>query len=258
MNILRGNTKGFLSRQRKDVQNLQKLISTAHNKQTINTARQLVRNLSQCKLTDTESNILGKGLYYAVTPNKIPYEDFIWATELACQTIHDQGKKAESCNVVAGILKTEQHHKRQQHTRKTGRHNHTASKGRTTVILDRDKYTSKIEELLKDSNTYKILKKDPTEQIKKTLKALLKPQMNDNKKTKEAYNHLVPTATITPSIYSTPKPSLAHCRKYRISHVQPFKISKTLQTTLKKQVKVEPDEILISHVSLFHCSQTPR
>lgn len=84
MNNLRGNTKGFLSRQRKDM--LKNLISSSPqpviSKHLLSTGQ--LRNLSQCKLTDTDLNILGKGVNHAVTPDKIQYEDFILATELAC------------------------------------------------------------------------------------------------------------------------------------------------------------------------------
>ena len=54
-----------------------------------------MKNLSERQLTQTELKVLSRGLNYAITPNKMPYGDFILATELACQSINKQGKKAE-------------------------------------------------------------------------------------------------------------------------------------------------------------------
>uniref|UniRef100_A0A667ZFG8 Reverse transcriptase domain-containing protein n=1 Tax=Myripristis murdjan TaxID=586833 RepID=A0A667ZFG8_9TELE len=80
-----------------------------------------------------------------------------------------------------------------------------ADKGRTTVILDTTQYEMQMKEMLMDHHTYEILKKDPTEEKKRKLKALLKPLLSENKIDKQTYNHLIPTANITPRIYGTPK-----------------------------------------------------
>uniref|UniRef100_A0A3P8S1J5 Uncharacterized protein n=1 Tax=Amphiprion percula TaxID=161767 RepID=A0A3P8S1J5_AMPPE len=78
-------------------------------------------------------------------------------------------------------------------------------KGRTTVIMDTDTYKQQLTNMPQDRNISKILKKDSTEQKKRTLKTLLKPLLGTNKITQEAYNHLIPTANVTPRIYGTPK-----------------------------------------------------
>lgn len=48
-----------------------------------------------------------------------------------------------------------------------------AHKGNTTVALDRDNCIGKINELLNDSNTYAIVKKDPTNKIINNLREFL-------------------------------------------------------------------------------------
>lgn len=48
-----------------------------------------------------------------------------------------------------------------------------ADKGNTTVALDKDDYFGKMNELLSDSNTYTIVKKDPTNKIINNLRDLL-------------------------------------------------------------------------------------
>uniref|UniRef100_A0A3Q1EYH3 Uncharacterized protein n=1 Tax=Acanthochromis polyacanthus TaxID=80966 RepID=A0A3Q1EYH3_9TELE len=80
-----------------------------------------------------------------------------------------------------------------------------ANKGRTTVIMDTDTYDKQLTNMLENRNTYEVLQKDPTEEKKRTLKTLLKPLLELNKITPEAYSHLTPTANVTPRIYGTPK-----------------------------------------------------
>uniref|UniRef100_A0A8C6K692 Uncharacterized protein n=1 Tax=Nothobranchius furzeri TaxID=105023 RepID=A0A8C6K692_NOTFU len=80
-----------------------------------------------------------------------------------------------------------------------------ADKGRTTVVMDREKYKQQMKQMLEDKNTYEILKKDPTENIKKNMKKLLKPLHEKGKITEKMYKHWIPTANITPRIYGTPK-----------------------------------------------------
>uniref|UniRef100_A0A3P9MD15 Uncharacterized protein n=1 Tax=Oryzias latipes TaxID=8090 RepID=A0A3P9MD15_ORYLA len=78
-----------------------------------------------------------------------------------------------------------------------------ADKGRTTVIMDTEQYEKQMNEMLQDRNTYEVLKRDPTEAKKRKLKTILK-QLQEEKKI-ETYNHLIPTASIIPRIYGTPK-----------------------------------------------------
>ena len=80
-----------------------------------------------------------------------------------------------------------------------------ADKGRTTVIMDTEQYEKQMINMLDDKDTYEILKKDPTQEKKKKLKALLNPLVDERKIDKDNYKYLVPTASITPRIYGTPK-----------------------------------------------------
>ncbi|KAJ0060592.1 hypothetical protein NL108_016444 [Boleophthalmus pectinirostris] len=112
-----------------------------------------VCNLTQRKITETETNILARGLNFATTPNKIPIEEYILATELACQKIPNQGQKAELRNTVTGILKTaklprsnitKEERKAINHMKKDNTITILpADKGRTTVILDTKTYEQK-------------------------------------------------------------------------------------------------------------------
>ena len=46
-----------------------------------------VVNISKYKINDDQTRVLGKGLNYAVTPDKLPVEDFVVATEQACRSL---------------------------------------------------------------------------------------------------------------------------------------------------------------------------
>ena len=50
----------------------------------------------------------------------------------------------------------------------------TADKGVAIVVMDREEYNKKAQELLEDGGTYKILEADPTNKVKNRLVSLLK------------------------------------------------------------------------------------
>lgn len=80
----------------------------------------------------------------------------------------------------------------------------SADKGRTTVFIGTDKYKDKILQL-QGNDAHEVLKKDPTEDYKNNLKALLKPLLNENMIVKPSHSHPVPTANFIPKIFSTPR-----------------------------------------------------
>lgn len=174
-----------------------------------------IHNASKHTLTAAERSVLSKGLNYAVTPKNIPYEDFILATELACEKYRTKKEKQHYAMRLQVFLKTarpppsnitkEEARAIKSLTRNKEITILPADKGRATVILDTEKYEEQMRDMLNDTNTYEDLKKYPTEEKKNKLKALLKPLLNDNKIKKQTYNHLLPTANIAPCIYRTPK-----------------------------------------------------
>ena len=174
-----------------------------------------MKNISQHQLSEAEKSILARGLNFAVTPKRIPTEEFILATELACERITDPGDKAALRNEVAGILRTARlppdniTPDERAAIRTLGKNRDVtilpADKGRTTVVMDSTRYDTQMTTMLTDTQTYELLTKDPTEDKKNQLKKLLRPLLNNGKIDKKTYNHLIPTASITPRIYGTPK-----------------------------------------------------
>ena len=51
-----------------------------------------VKNLSKRELTVTERDVLSKGAGFAISPERIPYNDYIVAMEQACKSISSKGQ----------------------------------------------------------------------------------------------------------------------------------------------------------------------
>ena len=81
----------------------------------------------------------------------------------------------------------------------------TADKGVAMAIMDQQDYTNKAQALLQDTNTYKVLPKDPTPQLKNKLITLLKDFKQTGGLTTQKYKQLYPTSAVPPKFYGLPK-----------------------------------------------------
>ena len=73
------------------------------------------------------------------------------------------------------------------------------------VVMDKQEYTSKEQALLDDTNTYKVLNKDPTPHLKNKLINLLKDIKQSGGLSAHKYKQLYPTSAIPPKFYGLPK-----------------------------------------------------
>ena len=93
----------------------------------------------------------------------------------------------------------------------------TVDKGVAMVIMDQQDYNNKAQALLQDTNTYKVLNKDPTPQLKNKLITLLKNIKQTGGLSTQKYKQLFPTSAVPPKFYGLPKftkqapPSDTHC-----------------------------------------------
>ena len=55
-----------------------------------------VKNLSKRELTVTERDVLSKGAGFAISPERIPYNDYIVAMEQACKSISSKGQVSDN------------------------------------------------------------------------------------------------------------------------------------------------------------------
>ena len=81
----------------------------------------------------------------------------------------------------------------------------TADKGVAMVIMDQEDYTNKVLTLLQDTNTYKVLPKDPTSQIKNKLISLLKDIKQTGGLTTNKCKQLYPPVQFPPNSMACPK-----------------------------------------------------
>ena len=81
----------------------------------------------------------------------------------------------------------------------------SVDKGVAMAIMDQEDYTSKALTLLQDTNTYKVLKKDPTSQLKNKLISILMDIKHTGGLSTNKYKQLYPTSTVPPKFYGLPK-----------------------------------------------------
>jgi len=80
-----------------------------------------------------------------------------------------------------------------------------ADKGNITVALDRGDYIKKIEDLLNDTNTYTITKKNPIKSIETNLNNLFKNWLHKSFISKQQFYKLRSSDSLLPKAYGLPK-----------------------------------------------------
>ncbi|KAI8507908.1 hypothetical protein Bbelb_141480 [Branchiostoma belcheri] len=175
-----------------------------------------VKNLSSHTLTEPEKSLLSKGLNFAVAPDKIPSIDIVTETESAIRRARLPQRQAEALRTkVATTLKVSK-----PPTSNITREERTAlkdlatnqdililpaDKGRCTVVLDREQYDRKVQDLLGDKDTYTPLKKDPTNKFKGKISSALKKLQTEGVLDRPTYLKLNPTTEQPPAFYGLPK-----------------------------------------------------
>ena len=81
----------------------------------------------------------------------------------------------------------------------------TADKGVAMVIMYQQDYNTKAQALLQDTNTYKVLPKDPTPTLKNKLINLLKDIKQSGGLSIQKYKQLYPTSAVPPNFMAFPK-----------------------------------------------------
>ena len=176
-----------------------------------------VINLSRTPLTVDQLTLLQKGPNFAITPKYPPIDAYIMATELASSKLPSQ-EVDEFRSDVNRLLKEQQqqHHNncnlnpaqcraltqlKQDNTRVVL----TADKGVAMVIMDQQDYNTKAKALLQDTNTYKVLPKDPTPALKNKLINLLKDIKQSGGLSIQKYKQLYPTSAVPHKFYGLSK-----------------------------------------------------
>ena len=151
---------------------------------------------------------------YAVSPPDVCAEEFVLATELACKNL-PQADGIQLRAKVASVLKSSKPPK--QNVTKEERQAIKdlqkaddiiilpADKGKSTVILDKNEYEEKVNNMLADKKTYEELPDDPTPKYKRKLVSILTNLKKEGKISEAKYKELYPTAETSPVFIVRPK-----------------------------------------------------
>ena len=174
-----------------------------------------VWNISKTPLTQVQEKFLSHGPNFVIVPKEPPTPEYIVAIEKACLKL-PTGKVEELRGEVKAILKKKTNYKpnitKEEHQaiKKLRRDNTrmvlTTDKGVSMVVMDKEDYNTKSEELLQPP-TYHILNTDldPTNRHKNKLISLLKSIKAEGGIDETTYKKLYTTGATTPKYYWLPK-----------------------------------------------------
>ena len=170
-------------------------------------------NLSKTRLTEAQEAVLAKGPNYAITPIHILNVDYITAIESMCPKLNkedamelraDVNSLLRRAKVSKANLTKQERIGLSQLKKDKERVILTADKGVAMVIMDREKYNSKAQELL-TSPAYKSLHRDPTNKIKAQPITKLMRIKKDSNLDEGMYRALYPTGCVLPKFYGLPQ-----------------------------------------------------
>ena len=172
-------------------------------------------NLSSKPLTPAQRSVLAKGPNFAVTPRHPPNLEYITAIEAACTKLSQQDTEELRAD-INWVLRSSHPPKpnltkaQNLAIRELKRDKDcivlTADKGVAMVIMDRQDYTSKANNLL-SQNTYKTIQWDPTNGIKNKLITILKRVKSQTGLSNQTYKAMYPMGCVPPSSMASPRPT---------------------------------------------------
>ena len=148
-----------------------------------------------------------------ITPRSPPIGEYIAAVEQTCQGLA-QGEAEEMREEIKAVIKKIQPprpniSREEQKTLKELREDNTrmiltADKGVCLVVMDKEEYIEKEEELLKQE-TYKIIPTDPTNRQKNKLIQILTKIKEEGGVNEETFKKMYPTGAGIPKFYELPE-----------------------------------------------------
>ena len=159
--------------------------------------------------------MLARGPKFVIKPKQPPVEEYITAIERTCPKL-DKGEADEFRVEVKKALKKAQNKTRsfnitkeenqalQELKKDKERVILTADKGVALVVMKKEDYIKKSEELL-NTSTYKKITEDPTSKQKSRLINILKNIKAEGGLKEENYRKMNPTGAVSPKYYGLPK-----------------------------------------------------
>ena len=172
-----------------------------------------VLNISSKPLNNTETTALQKGTNFALAPKKIPTAEIIAGIEDGISGLPEDDKlvlRSQVSQVLQRVIVPPPnlpqaelialHNLRRDQDRLVI----PADKGNCTVVMDRKDYDDKVQKMLKDQRTYKVLDKDPTQRTEKKLNEKLANLKRENKISDSLYKRLCSSDGLPPRFYGLP------------------------------------------------------
>ena len=169
-------------------------------------------NLSKTKLTEGQKSVLAKGPNFSITPKYIPNVDYITAVESMCSKLKegDAMELRSDINALLRNTKAPKPNLTRQESIGLGQLKKDkdsvilpADKGVAMVVMDREEYVTKAQELLAQP-AYRLIPRDPTNKIKAWLITKLRKIKKDNSLDEGRYPAMYPAGCIPPSFMGYP------------------------------------------------------
>ena len=192
------------------------LLGRSHDRYRQSPLGQWVVNLSSKPLNQPQQSVLAERLNFAVTPKHISTPKIVASVEDALRRAHlleETTDKARS-QIIGALRKARTttpnlHPSKSKALRELCSDTNLmilpADKGRTTVVMDKTSYNTKVASMLSDTSTYKPLPKDPTPALQRKMKSLLLSLHKSGHLPVYQYNKLHDSADHIPLLYSLPK-----------------------------------------------------
>ena len=172
-----------------------------------------VINLSSKPLTQAQRSVLAKGPNFAVSPKHPPNLEYTTDIEAACTKLSQQD--AEELRASINWVLRASHPPKPNLTKEQNLAIRelkkdrdcivlTADKGVAMVIMDKQDYISKTNNLL-SQNTYRSIQWDPTNTIKNKLITILKRVKSQTGLSNQMYKAMYPTGCVPPSSMAYPR-----------------------------------------------------
>ncbi|XP_067639481.1 uncharacterized protein [Eurosta solidaginis] len=201
----------------------EKLRQKEMEKLNIRVVPQWFRNLTQIEIPHKIQWLLSLGPKYALASDneKFPLFKFIADGENIIQTVKDRDMQEIARNNFTTLI--QDHLKKKttsfrdkficqtlEDTKRFLKQNKqliilNADKGNVTVVMDKKEYDSKIQTVVNDISTYRVLKRDPTNKLQQKNNELVQRMFNNGNIDAQEKKFLLCKNANTPRIYGLPK-----------------------------------------------------
>ena len=201
-----GNTTNNRLGQDSNASTLDRPNNHNNKNQSPNNNSKRVINLSKTGLTEGQKSVLAKGPYSSLAPRSIPNVDYITVVESMCSNLKEDEAMELRSDINALLTKSkapkpnltkEERIGLAQLKKDKDRVILTVDKGVVMVVMDKEEYIRKAQELLAQP-VYRSIPSDPTNKIKAQLITKLRRIKRDNNLDEGTYKAMYPTGTVPP------------------------------------------------------------